>query len=82
MIYNGIQVGLTSFGAAIGCEAGYPDAFTRISYFRDWIFTHTWVRKIWQKNGRKKERNKQTNKNVVSKTLQGFGDIIPLIVYK
>ena len=60
MIYNGIQVGLTSFGAAIGCEAGYPDAFTRISYFRDWIFTHTWVRKIWQKNGRKKERNKQT----------------------
>ena len=47
MIYNGIQVGLTSFGAAVGCEVGYPDAFTRISYFRDWIFTHTgiWIKK-------------------------------------
>ena len=28
------------------------------------------------------ERKKETNKNVVSKTLQGFGDIIPLIMYK
>jgi len=43
LIYNGIQVGLTSFGAAVGCEAGYPDAFTRISNFRDWIFTHTGI---------------------------------------
>jgi secreted trypsin-like serine protease len=29
--------GITSFGASAGCEAGFPDAFTRVSAFRDWI---------------------------------------------
>jgi len=31
------QVGLTSFGASTGCEAGYPDGFTRTEYYRGWI---------------------------------------------
>jgi len=39
----GNLVGITSFGAAAGCEAGYPDAFTRVSYFRDWIREKTGV---------------------------------------
>jgi len=43
LIYNGIQVGLTSFGATAGCEIGYPSGFTRISHFRDWILTNTGV---------------------------------------
>ena len=40
---EGHLVGITSFGAAAGCEAGYPDAFTRVSYFRDWIREKTGV---------------------------------------
>ena len=43
LTYNGVQVGLTSFGSSLGCEAGQPDAFTRISYFRDWIREKTGV---------------------------------------
>merc|ERR1712141_187291 len=39
----GNLVGITSFGAAAGCEAGYPDAFTRVSHFRDWITEKTGV---------------------------------------
>ena len=33
----GEQVGLTSYGAAAGCEVGYPDAFTSVFKFKDWI---------------------------------------------
>merc|ERR1712223_1933465 len=43
LIYKGVQVGVTSFGASAGCEIGYPSGFTRISYFREWILTHTGV---------------------------------------
>uniref|UniRef100_A0AAG5DEY6 Peptidase S1 domain-containing protein n=1 Tax=Anopheles atroparvus TaxID=41427 RepID=A0AAG5DEY6_ANOAO len=32
-----LLVGITSFGAAIGCAAGYPSVFVRVSYYRDWI---------------------------------------------
>ncbi|MBM0273951.1 serine protease, partial [Streptococcus suis] len=31
--HGGKTYGITSFGAAAGCEAGYPDAFTRVHYF-------------------------------------------------
>nr|P00771.2 RecName: Full=Brachyurin; AltName: Full=Collagenolytic protease [Leptuca pugilator]1AZZ_A Chain A, COLLAGENASE [Leptuca pugilator]1AZZ_B Chain B, COLLAGENASE [Leptuca pugilator] len=41
--YNGLTYGITSFGAAAGCEAGYPDAFTRVTYFLDWIQTQTGI---------------------------------------
>lgn len=35
---NGLtQVGIVSFGAAAGCERGYPHAYTRITEFLDWI---------------------------------------------
>merc|ERR1712038_2109351 len=37
LTFNGVHVGLTSFGSSRGCESGAPDAFTRTSYFRDWI---------------------------------------------
>ncbi|EDV40760.1 uncharacterized protein Dana_GF10666 [Drosophila ananassae] len=38
-----VQIGLTSFGAAAGCEKGYPAAFTRVTSFRDWISTKTGI---------------------------------------
>merc|ERR1739848_529990 len=33
LTFNGVHVGLTSFGSSRGCESGAPDAFTRTSYF-------------------------------------------------
>lgn len=30
-------IGLTSFGSSRGCEKGYPQVFTRISYYQQWI---------------------------------------------
>ena len=36
----GEQVGLTSFGASAGCEAGFPDCFTDVVFFEDWINTN------------------------------------------
>merc|ERR1712024_335445 len=43
LTFNGVHVGLTSFGSSQGCEAGLPDAFTRTSYFRSWITEKTGV---------------------------------------
>ncbi|XP_064546263.1 serine protease 1 [Drosophila montana] len=40
---NSVQVGLTSFGAAAGCEKGYPAAFTRVTSYLDWIKSNTGV---------------------------------------
>lgn len=34
---NKSLIGLTSFGSAQGCEKGYPQVFTRISYYQKWI---------------------------------------------
>lgn len=38
-----VQVGLTSFGAAAGCELGYPAAFTRLTSYLDWIKSNTGI---------------------------------------
>ncbi|XP_017122060.1 serine protease 1 [Drosophila elegans] len=40
---NSVQVGLTSFGAAAGCEKGYPAAFTRLTSYLDWIKSNTGI---------------------------------------
>ncbi|XP_067645929.1 brachyurin-like [Eurosta solidaginis] len=32
-----MQIGISSFGAADGCEVGLPDAYTRVSFYLDWI---------------------------------------------
>jgi len=40
---NGKTYGITSFGSAAGCEKGYPDAFTRVTHFLDWIQEHTGI---------------------------------------
>lgn len=42
MIYQGQdgtwkQIGITSFVSANGCQKGYPDGFTRVSYYKSWI---------------------------------------------
>jgi len=41
--YNGATYGITSFGSSAGCEKGYPDAFTRVNYYLDWIESKTGV---------------------------------------
>ncbi|MGD7478535.1 S1 family serine peptidase, partial [Ralstonia pseudosolanacearum] len=41
--FGGLTYGITSFGASAGCEAGFPDAFTRVTSYLDWIQTHTGV---------------------------------------
>lgn len=42
---NGVfnQVGVVSFGAAAGCELGYPIGFTRVSDFADWVSSVTGI---------------------------------------
>jgi secreted trypsin-like serine protease len=37
------QVGIVSFGAAIGCELGYPVGFTRVTSFLSWISETTGI---------------------------------------
>ncbi|KAH8259671.1 hypothetical protein KR026_008703, partial [Drosophila bipectinata] len=36
-------IGITSFGSADGCESGAPAAFTRVTYYLDWIKTNSGV---------------------------------------
>ncbi|XP_046400892.1 transmembrane protease serine 9-like [Ischnura elegans] len=38
-----VEVGIVSFGASAGCEKGYPDAFTRVTSFLDWIETNSGI---------------------------------------
>ncbi|XP_050738548.1 chymotrypsin BII-like [Eriocheir sinensis] len=33
--------GITSFGSSLGCTGGYPDAFTRVYHYMDWITNKT-----------------------------------------
>ncbi|KAK7071888.1 hypothetical protein SK128_021709 [Halocaridina rubra] len=40
---GGVTVGITSFGSSTGCETGYPDGFTRVSSYLDWIFIKTGI---------------------------------------
>jgi hypothetical protein len=37
------EVGIVSFGAAPGCQQGYPIAFTRVSSYLSWISLKTGV---------------------------------------
>ncbi len=32
-----VLIGVTSFGARVGCKRGYPARYSRVSYFLDWI---------------------------------------------
>jgi chymotrypsin len=38
---NSVQVGVVSFGLAIGCEVGWPSAFARVTSFLDFIQANT-----------------------------------------
>ncbi|KAH8376258.1 hypothetical protein KR200_003029, partial [Drosophila serrata] len=38
-----VQVGLTSFGSASGCEKELPAVFTRVTSYLDWIKEHTGI---------------------------------------
>lgn len=40
---DGFTYGITSFGSSAGCEAGYPDAFTRVFNYLDWIEANTGI---------------------------------------
>ncbi|KAJ8942822.1 hypothetical protein NQ318_022836 [Aromia moschata] len=37
LVVNNVQVGVTSFVSARGCQSGLPSGFARVSSFRDWI---------------------------------------------
>nr|XP_022909811.1 brachyurin-like [Onthophagus taurus] len=41
LVVDGVQIGVVSFGAAAGCELGYPSAFTRVTSFLDWISSNS-----------------------------------------
>ncbi|XP_071516904.1 brachyurin-like [Panulirus ornatus] len=41
--YNGVTLGITSFGSAGGCQLGYPNAFTRVHHYLDWIEAYTGI---------------------------------------
>ncbi|XP_058457215.1 brachyurin-like [Malaya genurostris] len=36
-----LLVGFFSFGAVLGCEVGWPTVFVRVTFYLDWIQTHT-----------------------------------------
>ncbi|XP_052898889.1 brachyurin-like [Anopheles moucheti] len=38
-----VQIGVVSFVAAAGCEAGFPSGYVRTTHFRDWIRDQTGV---------------------------------------
>jgi chymotrypsin len=38
---NSLQVGVVSFGLALGCEVGWPSAFARVTSFLDFIQANT-----------------------------------------
>jgi hypothetical protein len=37
------EVGIVSFGAAAGCEQGYPAGFARVNCYLDWIESNTGI---------------------------------------
>ncbi|CAH3989067.1 collagenase-like [Pieris brassicae] len=37
LVLNNVLIGVTSFGAAAGCERGLPSGFARVSSFNSWI---------------------------------------------
>ncbi|XP_069688316.1 transmembrane protease serine 9-like [Periplaneta americana] len=43
LVLGGIQIGIVSFGASAGCEAGLPDGFARVTSYLDWIQSHTGI---------------------------------------
>lgn len=38
-----VLAGIVSFGVADGCNLNYPNAFTRITSYLDWVYTHTGI---------------------------------------
>uniref|UniRef100_A0A2C9GV82 Peptidase S1 domain-containing protein n=1 Tax=Anopheles dirus TaxID=7168 RepID=A0A2C9GV82_9DIPT len=36
-----LQVGVVSFGSAVGCTSGYPAVYARITFFLQWILNNT-----------------------------------------
>ncbi|KAH8364002.1 hypothetical protein KR084_001405 [Drosophila pseudotakahashii] len=43
VLKDGTLIGATSFGISLGCEVGWPGAFTRITSYLDWIEKHSGV---------------------------------------
>jgi secreted trypsin-like serine protease len=37
------QIGVVSFVASAGCDAGYPSGYARVTSFLDWIRTNSGV---------------------------------------
>nr|ABZ04021.1 serine protease 13 [Costelytra zealandica] len=41
LVVGNRQIGIVSFGLALGCEIGWPSAFTRVTSYLDWIAANT-----------------------------------------
>ena len=37
------QIGVTSFVSGLGCESGFPDGYTRVTEYLDWIAENTGI---------------------------------------
>nr|CAH7727303.1 unnamed protein product [Callosobruchus chinensis] len=38
LVVDGVQVGIASFGSDLGCEAGLPGVYTRMTSYVGWLF--------------------------------------------
>lgn len=43
VLFSGRLVGVTSFVSKAGCQSGYPVAFSRVSYYLNWISDYTGI---------------------------------------
>ncbi|KAI4466674.1 chymotrypsin-related [Holotrichia oblita] len=41
LVIGNKQIGIVSFGLALGCEIGWPSVYTRVTSFLDWIEAHS-----------------------------------------
>ena len=38
-----VQIGIVSFGTSVGCAAGYPTGYARVTSFLSWINANTGI---------------------------------------
>ncbi|XP_022909846.1 brachyurin-like [Onthophagus taurus] len=41
LVFEHMQIGVVSFSVDLGCEAQWPTVYTRLTFYLDWLETHT-----------------------------------------